>query len=406
MAGKTFTAAEVAAHSKFYEDLEIYSSTLLVVGSLKDLACIEIYPSTPALNNETDVWIIVHGKVYDVTKFLAQHPGGKKVLLKVAGQDASKQFDQFHNAGVLEKFGPELYKGDVAGSGAASASSGQKVEDIPLEGVAEGESFGDLVPFGDPYWYQDWSSPFYKESHRRLRSYVRNFVEKEVMPFCYEWDEAKMIPKSLFLKAADAGILAAICGGSPWPVHASRPPPVGIKPEEFDQFHEFVVCDELARCGSGGVLWGLIGGLGIGLPPVMHFGSEELKARIVPDCLAGRKNICLAVTEPYAGSDVANLRTEAKKTPDGKHFIINGEKKWITNGVFADYFTVACRTGGPGMNGLSLILVERTMPGVTTRHMPCSGVWASGTTYITFEDVKVPVENLIGKENKGFKAIM
>ena len=77
-----------------------------------------------------------------------------------------------------------------------------------------------------------------------------------------------------------------------------------------------------------------------------------------------------------------------------------------TDGVFADFFTVAVRTGGPGMNGISLLLIERTMPGVATRHMQCSGVWASGTSYVTFEDVKVPVENIIGKENKGFKAIM
>lgn len=76
------------------------------------------------------------------------------------------------------------------------------------------------------------------------------------------------------------------------------------------------------------------------------------------------------------------------------------------DGVFADFFTVAVRTGGPGMNGISLLLIERTMPGVATRHMQCSGVWASGTSYVTFEDVKVPVENIIGKENKGFKAIM
>ena len=79
---------------------------------------------------------------------------------------------------------------------------------------------------------------------------------------------------------------------------------------------------------------------------------------------------------------MANIKTEAKKTPDGKYFIVNGEKKWITNGIFSDYFTVAVRTGGPGMNGISLLLIEKDMPGVSTRPMLCSGVWASGTTYI------------------------
>ncbi|KAI9094554.1 acyl-CoA dehydrogenase/oxidase [Phlyctochytrium arcticum] len=358
-----------------------------------------------AHNTEKDVWIIVHGKVYDVTPFLNEHPGGKKILLKVAGQDASKQFDQFHNKAILDKFGPKLYKGDVGGNAVNDVKSQESQE--PLVGLEEGEAFGELIPFGDPYWYQDWYSPYYNDSHRRLRAMMRQFVEKEIMPYCHEWDEAKQIPKELFLKAAQAGILAAVVGAHPYPTEfVERPPVADIKPEEFDSFHEFIVCDELSRCGSGGVLWGLIGGLGIGLPPVMNFGSDYLKKKVVKDCLAGRKNICLAITEPAAGSDVANLTTIAKKSADGKHYILNGEKKWITNGIFADYFTVAARTGGEGMGGVSLLLVEKTMPGVTTRHMPCMGVWASGTTYITFEDVKVPVENLIGKENKGFKYIM
>lgn len=101
---------------------------------------------------------------------------------------------------------------------------------------------------------------------------------------------------------------------------------------------------------------------------------------------------------------MANLVTEAKDM--GDHYLLNGEKKWITNGVFADYFTVACRTGGPGFEGISFLLVERSMPGVTTRQMHCSGVWSSGTSYITFEDVKVPKANLIGEENQGFRYIV
>lgn len=107
-----------------------------------------------------------------------------------------------------------------------------------------------------------------------------------------------------------------------------------------------------------------------------------------------------------AGSDVANITCEAKLSEDGKHYIVNGEKKWITNGIWADYFTTAVRTGGEGMGGISVLLIERSAGGVSTRKMDCQGVWSSGTTYITFEDVKVPVENVIGKVDQGFKVIM
>ena len=102
---------------------------------------------------------------------------------------------------------------------------------------------------------------------------------------------------------------------------------------------------------------------------------------------------------------MANIQCEAKKSSDGSHYIVNGEKKWITNGVYADFFTVAVRTGGKGMGGISLLLIERG-PGVVTKQMKCQGVWSSGTTYITFEDVKVPVTHLIGKENEGFRYVM
>lgn len=234
---------------------------------------------------------------------------------------------------------------------------------------------------------------------------MREFVEAELMPNCYEWDEAKSIPKDLFAKCYRAGFLPGVVG-PPWPTqYAGSIVAGGLKPEQYDAFCELISTDEVSRTGSGGICWGLFGGLSIGLPPVMKFGSKFLQDKVCGPCLKGEKVICLAITEPYAGSDVANLQCEAKKTEDGKHYIVNGEKKWITNGVFADYFTVAVRTGGKGMGGVSMLLVERSA-GVTTRQMQCQGVWASGTTYITFEDVKVPVENLIGKENQGFKYIM
>jgi len=349
-------------------------------------------------NTPTDCWIIVEGKVYDMTSFLKEHPGGSKVVLKVAGKDATKDFKALHNDSVLKQYGPKLYIGDVG-------DSSVKEEKKTKSAKPGRDSFGEMVPYGDPNWYQDWASPYYTESHKKWRAAIRQFVETNITPFCHEWDEKKAIPKEVWAKCYEGGWLPAVIGL--WPTeYVGDKLAGGIRPEEFDAFHELILIDEVGRCGSGGVLWALFAGLSIGLPPVMLFGSQYLKDKVAKDCLTGQKIICLAITEPYAGSDVANLQTTAKLSPDGKHYIVNGEKKWITNGVFADFSTVAVRTGGPGMQGVSLLLIERGMPGVITRQMQCSGVWPSGTTYITFEDVKVPVENLIGNENEGFKYVM
>jgi len=260
--------------------------------------------------------------------------------------------------------------------------------------------FGEGYPFGDPAWYQSFNSPYYNDTHKQLRKVFRDFTDEHLMDNVHEWDEAGKIPDEVYELAGKAGLLP-LCVGRPWPEKYCGKCPWGFEP---DYFHELVMYDEISRTGSGGFLWGVAGGTTIGLPPVYNHASEAIKQKVVPDALSGKICCCLAITEPSAGSDVANLKTTAKL--EGDHYILNGEKKWITNGIFAKYFTVACRTGGPGMNGLSLLLVERGMPGLTTRKMKCSGVWSSGTTYITFDDVKVPKENILGKEGSGFKYIM
>jgi len=262
--------------------------------------------------------------------------------------------------------------------------------------------FGEQLPFADPSWYQQWHSPYYTKSHEDFRVKVREFVDAELTPNAHEWEEKKKIPMEVFRKAFTAGFLPAVVG-APWPREYTGDLDA---PEGYDYFHELIAIDEVARCGSGGVLWGLLEGLQIGLPPVLNFGSDFLKQKCAAACLQGEKVICLAITEPSAGSDVANIRTSAEKDASGKFYTVNGEKKWITNGVFADFFTVACRTGGQGMRGISMLLLEKEMEGITCKQMQCMGVWSSGTTFLTFDDVKVPVENVIGKENEGFKVIM
>ena len=160
---------------------------------------------------------------------------------------------------------------------------------------------------------------------------------------------------------------------------------------------------------SGGISWAVLGGLSIGLPPVVNFGvpgDRDLQARCIRECLSGEKVICLCITEASAGSDVAGLACRAEDA--GDHFLVNGEKKWITNGIYADYFTVIVQTGPPGsrQKGLSMLLLERSMPGIETRKMDCTGMWSSGTTFITFDNVKVPKTNIIGKLNGGFMQAM
>jgi len=161
----------------------------------------------------------------------------------------------------------------------------------------------------------------------------------------------------------------------------------------------------LARSGSGGVLSQMsIDSMAI--PPILNAGSEELKEKVCRPVIMGDKHCCLAISEPYAGSDVANIKTTARK--EGDYYIVNGMKKWITGGMMADFFTTAVRTGSEsdGAFAISLLLIDRNSPGINIRKMETQFESATSTTFITFEDVKVPVKHLIGEEGHGFMLIM
>jgi acyl-CoA dehydrogenase len=160
---------------------------------------------------------------------------------------------------------------------------------------------------------------------------------------------------------------------------------------------------EFARAGSGGVSASLFSH-SIGAPPILRRGSAELKARALPQILSGQKISALAITEPSGGSDVANLQTRASR--EGDHFVVNGSKTFITSGMRADYITVAVRTGGPGMGGVSLLLIEGDTPGLQRTPLKKMGWWASDTATLYFENCRVPAVNLIGEENTGFRTIM
>ena len=232
--------------------------------------------------------------------------------------------------------------------------------------------------------------PFYTEEHEAFRDQLRRFVAKEIEPYANEWDEAGEFPRELYKKAAAVGYMGLgfpdVYGGT-----------------EGDRFMRIIAMQEINRAGCGGVGAGLFSHT-IGAPPILHRGSEQMKKRVLPQILSGDKISALAITEPSGGSDVANLRTTARR--EGDHFIVNGQKTFITSGMRADFITLACRTGGPGASGVSLLLIEGQPEGLQRTPLKKMGWWCSDTATLYFDNVRVPVTNLIGKEGEGFRAIM
>ena len=232
--------------------------------------------------------------------------------------------------------------------------------------------------------------PWYTEEHEQLREQVRRFVDREIAPHIDAWDEACEFPRELYRKAGELGLLG-----------------LGF-PEEYggtpaDPFHRIVATEELARAGSGGLIAGLMSH-GIGLPPIVALGDDALKRRVLPSVLAGEKIAALAISEPDGGSDVANIRTTARR--DGDEYVVNGSKTFITSGMRADFVTTAVRTGGEGMSGISLLVIEAGTPGFGRTPLSKMGWWCSDTATLYFEDCRVPVGNRIGGENQGFLGIM
>ncbi len=235
------------------------------------------------------------------------------------------------------------------------------------------------------------TSPYYTEEHVAWRRTMRRWVDQEIAPFVNEWDEAERFPRELYQKASEVGLL-----------RLGFPEEYGGIPDK-DPFLSIVSTEELNRPACGGVAASLMSH-SIGAPPIAAVGSVELKARVLPSILAGEKIACLAITEPSGGSDVAALQTTARR--EGGEYVVRGSKAFITSGMRGDYFTVAVRTGGEGIRGISVLLIEADRPGFARTEMHKMGWWASDTAQLYFDDVRVPVENLIGEENRGFQAIM
>ena len=235
--------------------------------------------------------------------------------------------------------------------------------------------------------------PPFTEKHERLRAESRRFVAEELRPPAREWEDARWLPNDVFARMAELGLL-------------------GLKyPRELggrggDHLDDAVLTEELSRCGSGGVAAGIGAHIGIATPPIWRFGSEGQKQRFLRPAISGEKIAALGITEPGAGSDVAGLRTSARRVDGG--YVVNGSKTFITNGVRADFVVTAVKTTEQGgHHGLSFLIVERNSEGFeVSKKLEKLGWHASDTGELSFSDVFVPEENLLGEENRGFYLVM
>jgi acyl-CoA dehydrogenase len=232
--------------------------------------------------------------------------------------------------------------------------------------------------------------PPFTAEHEEFRLAVRRFVARELRPHAAEWEAARWFPNEVFTRLAELGYI-----GLKFPAQYGG---------DEDPVADAVFVEELAHCGSGGVAAGIGAHSGIALPPIAKFGSEEQKQRYLVPGIRGEKIAALGITEPDAGSDVASIRTFARATDDG--YVVNGAKTFITGGVRADFIVTAVKTTeSGGHRGISFLIIERG-PGVESSPLEKMGWHASDTALISFDDVFVPRENLLGEENGGFYLIM
>ena len=230
------------------------------------------------------------------------------------------------------------------------------------------------------------------EEEALLRATVREFARREVVPYLDGWEREGRVPLDLHRKAAEAGILAA------------------TYPEELgggggDMRTSLLITEELIRAGGSSGLCAALFTHGIATPHIIAAGDRSQIERWVLPTLRGEMIGSLAVSEPDAGSDVARIHTRAKR--QGDTYILNGSKTFITSGCRADFVTVAARTGGEGYQGISLLVVEKGMPGFTvSKQLEKMGWWCSDTAELSFQDVEVPAQNLVGEEGTGFLQLM
>ena len=237
-------------------------------------------------------------------------------------------------------------------------------------------------------------SPYFTEEHEALRDQVRRFVETEIKPHALAWEEAGFVPREVLRKMGALGFLGirypAEYGGS-----------------EMDTMATVVFAEELGRSTFSGVAITALVHTDMASVHIANAGSQAQRDRLMPAIIAGEKIVAVAVTEPDAGSDVKGIRTTARR--EGDTYVLNGAKVYITNGVHADLYCVAAKTdlSAKPSQSVSIFLVEKGTPGFkVARELDKHGWRSSDTAELVFEDCRIPAENLLGQEGRGFYAIM
>jgi len=236
------------------------------------------------------------------------------------------------------------------------------------------------------------TNTYFTEEHELFRASFRDFLKQEVVPHINTWEETGVIDRAIWKKMGDMGYFGL------------------TYPEEYggmglDFFYTVIYLEELQRINSGGFAAAMWAHTNLAMTHLLAEGDETIKSKYLSASIAGDMIGCLCITEPFGGSDVAGMRTTAVR--DGDHFVINGSKTFITNGVYSDYLIVAVKTAPElGGKGMSIVLIDRDTQGVSATKLDKLGWRASDTGEIAFDNVKVPVANLMGEENKGFGYIM
>ncbi|TYA54740.1 acyl-CoA dehydrogenase family protein [Formosa maritima] len=233
---------------------------------------------------------------------------------------------------------------------------------------------------------------YFTEEHQMFRESLKDFLQKEVVPHIEKWEKTGTVERFIWKKFGDMGFFGL------------------VYPEEYgglnlDLFYTVIFLEELQKVNSGGFAANMWAHAYLAMTHVNKEGNHEIKQKYLTPSITGDKIGCLCITEPFGGSDVAGMRTTAIKK--GDTYVINGSKTFITNGVYSDYLVVAAKTSPElGNKGISIFIIDRETPGISSTKLDKLGWRASDTAEIAFDNVVIPAGNLMGEENKGFPYIM